>query len=170
MEQDPRELEEFEKPDTAYDLASTRQARNINVVHDGSLTFGERLSDRLAGFAGSWTFIITFFVILLSWILVNSIYLLGKPFDPFPFILLNLILSCLAAIQAPVIMMSQNRQEARDRIRAEHDYEINVKTEILVEEMLKKLQLLEAGQAQMKAQLAFLHEERHGDYEEQPWG
>ncbi len=160
----------FNSPDTVYDLAATRRAKNTNEVHEGSLTFGERVADRLAGFAGSWTFIITFFCIFVSWIVVNSLYLLSKPFDPFPFILLNLILSCLAAIQAPVIMMSQNRQEARDRIRAEHDYEINVKTEILVEEMLNKLQLLEAGQAQMKAQLALLNEDRTDDHEELPWG
>src|SRR5438477_8616243 len=88
------------------------------------LTFGERLSDRIAEFGGSWKFIILFGAVLFVWIILNGIFLLNRGFDPYPFILLNLILSCLAAIQAPVIMMSQNRAEARDRSRAENDYKV----------------------------------------------
>src|SRR6266403_1766982 len=88
------------------------------------LTFGERLSDRIAEFGGSWKFLITFGAVILIWIGVNAIMLATRAFDPYPFILLNLVLSCLAAVQAPVIMMSQNRSEARDRLRAENDYKV----------------------------------------------
>ncbi|HEX5078949.1 MAG TPA: DUF1003 domain-containing protein [Geminicoccaceae bacterium] len=86
------------------------------------LTVGERLADRIADFGGSWTFILSFAGFILVWVVINTVVLLARPFDPYPFILLNLFLSCLAAIQAPIIMMSQNRQEARDRLRAENDY------------------------------------------------
>ena len=102
-------------------------------------TFGEKLADRLAAFGGSWTFIIIFFVILLVWIAVNSFLLLKKPFDPYPFILLNLVLSCLAAMQAPVIMMSQNRQEDRDRLRSQHDYQVNLKAELEIRHLHDKI-------------------------------
>jgi len=128
------------------ELAGMRHSRNINNVHDAKLTFGERLADKMADFAGSWIFIISFGVILLIWIIFNSIEFLYHPFDPYPYILLNLVLSCLAALQAPVIMMSQNRQETKDRIRAEHDYEINLKAEILIEEVINRLGKLEEGQ------------------------
>jgi uncharacterized membrane protein len=122
------------------------------------LTFGQRLADRVAAFGGSWAFIIAFFAILALWITINSGFLLAKSFDPYPFILMNLILSCLAALQAPVIMMSQNRQEAKDRIRSEHDYQINLKAELeirVLREGLDRLaghqwqQLMEVQQMQM---------------------
>src|SRR5205807_1669 len=103
---------------------------DISKQFERELTFGERLSDRIAEFGGSWRFLITFFGILLVWIAINSVILMTHAFDPYPFILLNLILSCLAAVQAPVIMMSQNRAEARDRLRAENDYKINLKAEL----------------------------------------
>ncbi len=106
---------------------------------EGKLTLGQRLADRIATFGGSWTFLISFFSVLVVWIGINSFVLLTKPFDPFPFILLNLLLSCLAAIQAPVIMMSQNRQESKDRIRAEHDYQINLKAELEIRHLHEKL-------------------------------
>ncbi|MEI7662584.1 MAG: DUF1003 domain-containing protein [Bacteroidota bacterium] len=102
-------------------------------------TIGERISDKVASFGGSWKFIITFFSILLVWILVNGLYLMAAPFDPYPFILLNLVLSCIAAIQAPIIMMSQNRQEAKDRIRSENDYKINLKSEIEIRTLHEKV-------------------------------
>lgn len=111
-------------------------------------TIGERIADRLASFGGSWTFLITFGLILCVWITLNSIALFQKPFDPFPFILLNLVLSCLAAIQAPVIMMSQNRQEARDRLRAEHDYRVNLKAELEIRHLHTKLDMLLSHQWQ----------------------
>lgn len=111
-----------------------------NIYTDNSKRkFGEKLADVVASFGGSWKFIIFFFIILLVWISINSILLLLKPFDPFPFILLNLILSCLAAIQAPIIMMSQNRQEKKDRIRSENDYKINLKSEIEIRTLHEKV-------------------------------
>ncbi len=97
---------------------------------DRGLTFGERVADKVAKFGGSWKFILSFGFFLVLWIAANTVALLQKPFDPFPFILLNLILSCIAALQAPVIMMSQNRQESKDRARAENDYQINLKAEL----------------------------------------
>ena len=114
--------------------------RNINEEFDNQLTFGQRVADKVASFGGSWTFIILFMSILIIWILLNSI-ILGKnnqAFDPYPFILLNLFLSMLAAIQAPIIMMSQNRQAAKDRLDAAHDFEVNVKAEIEIAKMQEK--------------------------------
>ena len=105
-------------------------SENINLQYEQQLKLGDRLSDRLAQFGGSWTFIILFGAVLLGWVGLNTLVLVQRPFDPYPFIFLNLILSCLAAIQAPVIMMSQNRQESKDRLRAEHDYRVNLKAEL----------------------------------------
>lgn len=105
-------------------------------------TFGERVADKVAEFGGSWTFILSFFFILLCWIALNTFVLTKDPFDPYPYILLNLVLSCLAAIQAPVIMMSQNRQEIKDRKRSQNDYLINLKAEIEVRRLHEKVDLL----------------------------
>ncbi len=113
------------------------------------LTFGQRLADKVASFGGSWTFIGLFFISMISWMVLNED--LSKPFDPFPFILLNLILSCLAAIQAPIIMMSQNRQSARDRIDARNDYEVNLRAELEIMSLHAKL---DAARAEELAQLA----------------
>ena len=109
-----------------------RRVPNPNEVMEGSETFGERVADQVARFGGSWRFIGSFGAILVFWVLINTVLLLGRrsePFDPYPFILLNLFLSMLAALQAPVIMMSQNRQDAKDRIRSELDYQVNLKAE-----------------------------------------
>ncbi|MDD4051506.1 MAG: DUF1003 domain-containing protein [candidate division Zixibacteria bacterium] len=114
-------------------------ARNVDAEYAKALTFGDRLSDRIAAFGGSWRFIIIFMAILAVWIIINSYVLLARPFDPYPFILLNLVLSCVAAMQAPVIMMSQNRQEEKDRLRAEHDYQVNLKAEIEIRQLHIKL-------------------------------
>jgi uncharacterized membrane protein len=114
-------------------------SRNINQEFEDSLTLGQRLADRLADFGGSWTFISIFMTILIIWMAINTWILLKQPFDPYPYILLNLVLSCLAAIQAPVILMSQNRQEARDRLHSEHDYEINMKAEIEIRKLHEKM-------------------------------
>ena len=105
---------------------------------DDNLTFGEKAADNLARFAGSWLFIISFCIFLAGWILIN-LFVLFDPFDPYPFILLNLILSCLASVQAPLIMMSQNRQEEKDRRRAEGDYKVSLKSEIIIEDIHHKL-------------------------------
>jgi uncharacterized membrane protein len=102
-------------------------------------TPGQRIADKVALFGGSWKFIIIFGIVLFSWICINSFLLLKKPFDPYPFILLNLILSCIAAMQAPVIMMSQNRQETKDRTRAQNDYQVNLKAEIEIRQLHEKI-------------------------------
>ncbi|WP_161888847.1 DUF1003 domain-containing protein [Pontibacter russatus] len=114
-------------------------SENIQDEIEAELTFGEIIADRVAAFGGSWTFIIAFFSFILIWMMINIWYLATKPFDPFPFILLNLILSCLAAIQAPIIMMSQNRQEQKDRQRSEHDYKINLKAELEIKLLSEKI-------------------------------
>jgi uncharacterized membrane protein len=103
------------------------------------LTVGQRIADKVALFGGSWKFIIIFSCIIILWILINSFLLIKKPYDPYPFILLNLLLSCVAAVQAPVIMMSQNRQETKDRARAENDYMVNLKAEIEIRQLHEKI-------------------------------
>lgn len=115
---------------------------NLNLAFEKDLTWGQRIADRVAAFGGSWTFIIIFFIILVLWMGVNSLFLFSRPFDPYPYILLNLVLSCLAAIQAPIIMMSQNRQEARDRLRSEQDYQVNLKAELEIRSLHEKVDLL----------------------------
>ena len=114
-------------------------ARNVDVEFEQKWTVGERLADRIATFGGSWSFLICFGAFLGLWIAVNTIVLVLHPPDPYPFILLNLILSCLAAIQAPIIMMSQNRQEAKDRLRAQHDYQVNLKAELEIRHLHDKI-------------------------------
>jgi uncharacterized membrane protein len=127
------------------------------------LTFGQRIADKIADFGGSWTFIISFLVSLLLWICLNILWLANKGFDPYPFILLNLILSMLAALQAPVIMMSQNRQESKDRDRAKKDYMINLKSELEIEMLHEKIDHLIINEQQElleihKTQLEILSE------------
>lgn len=112
---------------------------NIEQQFERKLTFGEHLSDKIAEFGGSWKFIITFGGVIVVWVVLNAVLLLDRGFDPYPFILLNLILSCVAALQAPVIMMSQNRAEARDRLRAENDYKVNLKAELEIRHLHEKI-------------------------------
>jgi uncharacterized membrane protein len=114
-------------------------AENIEAEFAGHRTIGERLSDQLAAFGGSWTFIFIFFLILIGWMAFNAVAAAREVFDPYPFILLNLVLSCLAAIQAPIIMMSQNRQEAKDRLRSENDYRVNLKAELEIRHLHEKV-------------------------------
>ena len=114
-------------------------SQNISREFEKELTYGERLSDRIASFGGSWRFIIIFGAVLVVWIVINTVVLATRAFDPYPFILMNLILSCLAAIQAPIIMMSQNRAEARDRARAENDYKVNLKAELEIRHLHEKI-------------------------------
>ncbi len=120
-------------------------SRNVIAIHEEQLTFGQRVSDRLAQTAGSWGFIFSFALVLGIWVLINTIALFHH-FDEYPYILLNLFLSMLAAIQAPVIMMSQNRTEQRDRLHAENDYEVNLKAEIEIEQLHSKLDELREKQ------------------------
>jgi uncharacterized membrane protein len=112
---------------------------NTEQTFERGLTVGQRLADKVASFGGSWWFLILFAIFMLVWIGGNSVALLTHTFDPYPYILLNLILSCIAAIQAPVIMMSQNRQEAKDRVRGQHDYQINLKAELEIRHLHEKM-------------------------------
>ncbi len=146
-------------------------SENPNLEFDRQLTVGERIADKVAEFGGSWRFMIMFTVTLVVWIAINSIALLWRPFDPYPYILLNLVLSCLAAVQAPVIMMSQNRQEARDRVRAEHDYQVNLKAELEIRQLHWKMdqllthqwqRLLDIQQIQMDLMEELVHKPRRG--------
>ncbi len=115
-------------------------------------SFGQRAADAIVKFAGSWAFIFAFTGVLILWMVVNAV-LASKAFDPYPFILLNLVLSCVAAIQAPLIMMSQNRQEEKDRRRAENDYKVNLKTEIMIEDLYDKVNAILAKQSALEKKL-----------------
>jgi len=142
MEKEMGELSEVEQQVIDAMKEQDFIASNSNDEFDSSRSMGERLADKIASFGGSWTFIIIFGSVLFGWIVLNSLFLARKPFDPFPYILLNLMLSCLAAIQAPIIMMSQNRQEARDRLRAENDYQVNLKAELEIRMLSEKVDRL----------------------------
>ena len=142
------EISELEKPvlDSLNDKTTITDKLDGDEQQD--LTFGQRLADKVASFGGSWTFIIYFGIFILIWILLNIILLINKGFDPYPFILLNLILSCIASIQAPVIMMSQNRQEDKDRKRGKNDYMINLKSELEIRMLHEKIDHLIMHQQQ----------------------
>jgi uncharacterized membrane protein len=134
----------------AYHITE-RTPISTNVLQDYTeqLTFGQRMADKVASFGGSWIFIIIFMIVLISWIILNSFILIkmgSNSFDPYPYIFLNLILSMLAAIQAPIIMMSQNRQAYKDRLSAEHDYEVNLKAELEIIGLHEKIDLLRQEQ------------------------
>jgi uncharacterized membrane protein len=155
---------EWESMDDAEKKVLEEFVARIPISHSSSThdletrTFGEKIADRVAAFGGSWTFIIIFFIILFLWVILNTVILVSKPFDAYPFIFLNLILSMLAAVQAPIIMMSQNRQAAKDRMSAEHDYEVNLRAELEIiglnhklDELreIKWIELLEIQQKQI---------------------
>lgn len=127
---------------------------NVNVTQQKNMKLGDIVADRVAAFGGSWAFIIAFFAVLALWIVINTTLLIKKPFDPYPFILMNLVLSCIAAIQAPIIMMSQNRQEEKDRMRSENDYKVNLKAEIEIRTLHEKVDhlLLDQWSKMMKIQ------------------
>lgn len=136
-----------------HELLSGKVSKDINSLDDENLTLGQRTADKIAAFGGSWTFIISFGVILAAWIIINTVILVKHAFDPYPFVFLNLVLSCLAAIQAPIIMMSQNRQTEKDRLTASNDYLVNLKSELIVEHLHYQLdQIMEN-----KAGIADLH-------------
>jgi uncharacterized membrane protein len=140
LEEEKGELSELEEDVVRSIKEQETISKNINAEYEQRISLGDRLSDRLAAYGGSWKFIISFFGILIIWIALNSTALFyRKAFDPFPFILLNLVLSCLAAIQAPIILMSQNREEAKDRLRSEYDYRVNLKAEIEIRYLHQKL-------------------------------
>ncbi|OSZ82462.1 hypothetical protein CAP35_04110 [Chitinophagaceae bacterium IBVUCB1] len=155
--------EETKAHDALVDSVSKEYAQDeeLQPLHthpnEKPLTFGERLSDKIADFGGSWRFIIIFLSILVVWMLINSWYLASKAFDPYPYILLNLMLSCVAALQAPVIMMSQNRQEDKDRERAEYDVKVNVKAEKEIQLLHQKIDHLLLHQHRNMIELFQLH-------------
>ncbi len=134
-----RELNKLEKEVLEAIKNNQILSENIEPQIENKLTLGQRIADKIADFGGSWTFIISFFSFLLIWMAINIWVLATKPFDPYPFILLNLILSCLAAIQAPIIMMSQNRQEQKDRMRNENDFRVNLKAELEIRLLNEKI-------------------------------
>jgi uncharacterized membrane protein len=143
---------------------------NIESEIAENLPLGDRMADHIASFGGSWTFILSFFMFILIWMMINVYLLATQPFDPYPFILLNLILSCLAAIQAPIIMMSQNRKETKDRQRSEYDYKVNLKAELEIRLLHEKIdhlithqnqRLLEIQQIQVDLMEDILNHTRH---------
>jgi uncharacterized membrane protein len=148
MEKERGEASDLEKEVLRSMEKQELVSRNTIDDYDQKLTLSQRLADRIASFGGSWRFILIFGGLLFLWVLVNSLVLLFRPFDPYPFIFLNLILSCLAAIQAPIIMMSQNRQEDKDRTRSQHDYQVNLKAELEIRNLHEKLDFLLLNQWQ----------------------
>lgn len=139
LKSENRDLNKLEKEVIKAISENEILSENIEPEIESELTFGQKLADKIAEFGGSWSFIIVFFSLLILWMALNVWVLATKPFDPYPFILLNLILSCLAAIQAPIIMMSQNRQEQKDRVRSEHDYKVNLKAELEIRLLHEKI-------------------------------
>jgi uncharacterized membrane protein len=138
-------------------------SENIDAEFEQKWTLGERMADRIATFGGSWSFLILFGVFLALWVGMNSLVLVSRPLDPYPFIFLNLVLSCLAAIQAPVIMMSQNRQEAKDRLRSQHDYQVNLKAELEIRHLHEKVDHLLSHQWERLVQIQELQLEMLSD-------
>jgi uncharacterized membrane protein len=139
LERERGEISELERQVVESLAREETVARDVEAAWAGKRTFGERLADFVADFGGSWNFIVSFFIVLLAWIAFNVWAATRSVFDPYPFILLNLVLSCLAAIQAPIIMMSQKRQEAKDRLRSENDYRVNLKAELEIRHLHEKL-------------------------------
>ena len=155
LDKQVRLLNEFERRVLARLLGRRPTTEDPNVLFDARLTFGQRVDDRVAAFGGSWTFIGMFLTSMVAWMIVSEES--GRAFDPYPFILLNLVLSCVAALQAPVIMMSQNRQNAKDRIDARSDYEVNLRAEL---EIMRLHEKLDAVREQEWAQFLRLQNEQ----------
>ncbi len=131
--------DEEEREQQIHELIRGKRSLNMNIELCKSSTFGEKLADRIASFAGSWSFLSFFGMIILAWMITNTRLILSRPFDPYPYVFLNLILGCIASVQAPIIMMSQNRESQKDRLRSENDYLINLKSEIILEDLHMKI-------------------------------
>ena len=143
-------LNKKDKKDLEEMLIKEHISINVDKEEDENITIGDKIADKVSAIVGSWTFIIIFVCILISWMVLNTvIFKSGKEIDPYPFILLNLILSCIAAIQAPIIMMSQNRQAKKDTKRHQNDYKIDLKSELLLEEVHKKMDIILKQQKQL---------------------
>lgn len=152
--------EELGNEELIHMLISQKVSSNIN--EDGKVTFGQRAADAVAKFAGSWAFIFSFLGVMVLWMAIN-ILLATRAFDSYPFILLNLLLSCLAAVQAPLIMMSQNRQESKDRARADSDYRINLKSELIIDDLHTKLDTVIDNQQRLEKEIEELRAGRGQD-------
>lgn len=148
--------EEFSDEELIRQLVMMRVTQDEEAPE--KLSLGQRASDAVASFAGSWAFIFSFIGVMVVWMIVN-VLLAARAFDAYPFILLNLVLSCIAAVQAPLIMMSQNRQEAKDRARAENDYRINLKSELIIDDLHKKLDLVLENQKKLEHKLELLEQQ-----------
>ena len=146
---------EFTDEELIHQLINTELSKDSDKTD--KLTFGQRASDAVARFAGSWAFIFSFIAIMVIWMVLN-IVLRDKAFDAYPFILLNLVLSCIAAVQAPLIMMSQNRQEAKDRERAENDFKVNLKSELIIDDLHRKMDLVLENQKKINRRLDLLEQ------------
>ncbi len=157
------DLSDLEKTVLVSLRENTTLADKVDVEGNQTMTFGQRIADKVASFGGSWTFIISFGLFLLVWISINILWLANQAFDPYPFILLNLILSSLAAIQAPVIMMSQNRQEEKDRDRGKKDYMVNLKSELEIRMLHEKVDHLIKSQQQEISELHTMQKEMMND-------
>ena len=147
-------------------LASSKVSVNTAREQTKMAGLGQRAADSIAKFAGSWAFIFSFIAVLLGWMILNILMASGA-FDPYPFILLNLVLSCVAAIQAPLIMMSQNRQEAKDRQRAENDYRVNLKNELIIDDLYRKLDRILENQQRIDQRLERLEQNNQRKEKEQ---
>lgn len=156
LRQERGELSDLDRRVAESMTSETTLAANVEHEYSGQRTFGEQMADNLARFGGSWTFIIVFSITLAVWITFNARAAGGEAFDPYPFILLNLVLSCLAAVQAPIIMMSQKRQEAKDRLRSSNDYLINLKAELEIRHLHEKIDHLLTRQWQRLTELQTL--------------
>ena len=154
-----KEKDDLDKMNEMVDLLISKNITiNINSAQNEERTFGERMSDCVAKFAGSWGFIFTFAIALILWILVN-VYFISRPFDKYPFVFLNLILGCVTAYQSPIIMLSQNRQEKKDRLRSENDYKIDLKAEFILEGIYNKLIELQNTQDKIKVKIEKLEKD-----------
>ena len=173
LTQELGELDNLEKEVLESFATKDILVENVNEEYEESLTFGERMSDRVSDFGGSWKFIGLFAAVLIIWMIINTIILMSQAFDPYPYILLNLVLSCLAAVQAPIIMMSQNRKSIRDRLQAENDYKVNLKAELQIRNLNSKidhlmknqwLHMLETQASQIKLQKKILDKVDNPNY------
>ena len=154
---------EFTDEELIHRLIMTEMTENSDS--EEKVSFGQKASDAVAKFAGSWAFIFSFIAVMVIWMVLN-ILLAQRAFDAYPFILLNLVLSCIAAVQAPLIMMSQNRQEAKDRKRAENDYRINLKSELIIDDLHRKLDLVLENQKKISKRLYDLEAEKRENQNE----
>lgn len=156
--------DEEEREKQIHELIKKKRSLNINTEISKTMTIGEKLADKIAKFAGSWSFLIFFTAIVIAWAILNSKYVFEEPIDPFPYVFLNLILGCIASIQAPIIMMSQNRESQKDRLRSENEYLINLKSEIILEDLHMKIDDIIREQGLLKKELKDIKMKMENNY------